>query len=86
MYSLFDYYFQPPTRTVYVVSEEQLEKIKLKQKNAEIKEVESQLKELDAAYDRRKSSLNDSLATLRTQVKELDKASEPKSLEEALTG
>ena len=86
MYSLFDYYFQPPTRTVYVVSEEQLEKIKLKQKNAEIKEVESQLKELDAAYDRRKSSLNDSLANLRTQVKELDKASEPKSLEEALTG
>ena len=86
MYSLFDYYFQPPTRTVYVVSEEQLEKIKLKQKNAEIKEVESQLEELDAAYNRRKSSLNDSLATLRTQVKELDKVSEPKSLEEALTG
>lgn len=86
MYSLFDYYFQPPTRTVYVVSEEQLEKIKLKQKKAEIEEVESQLKELDAAYDRRKSSLNDSLASLKLQVKELEPSTEPKSLEEALTG
>ena len=55
MYSLFDYYFTPPTRTVYVVSDEQLEKLKLTQKNAEIKEVKVQMQELDNAYNRRKS-------------------------------
>ena len=64
MYSLFDYYFTPPTRTVYVVSEEQLEKLKLTQKNAEIKEVKVQLQELDNAYNRRKLEFVDTLAAL----------------------
>ena len=49
MYSLFDYYFQPPTRTVYVVSEEQLGKLKLTQKENEAKEAKAQLEQLEAA-------------------------------------
>ena len=72
MYSLFDYYFTPPTRTVYVVSEEQLEKLKLTQKNAEIKEVKVQLQELDNAYNRRKSEFVDTLAALEDEVKKLE--------------
>ena len=74
MYSLFDYYFTPPTRTVYVVSEEQLEKLKLTQKQAEIKEVKTQLTQLDSAYERRKSELVDLLANLESEVKKLEPA------------
>ena len=72
MYSLFDYYFTPPTRTVYVVSEEQLEKLKLTQKNAEIKEVKVQMQELDNAYNRRKSEFENTLASLEDEVKKLE--------------
>ena len=72
MYSLFDYYFQPPTRTVYVVSEEQLGKLKLTQKENEVKETKEQLRQLEAAYDRRKSELVDLLANLESEVKKLE--------------
>ena len=72
MYSLFDYYFQPPTRTVYVVSEEQLGKLKLTQKENEVKEAKAQLEQLEAAYDRRKSELVDLLAHLESEVKKLE--------------
>ena len=72
MYSLFDYYFQPPTRTVYVVSEEQLGKLKLTQKENEVKEAKAQLDQLEAAYDRRKSELVDLLANLESEVKKLE--------------
>ena len=71
MYSLFDYYFTPPTRTVYVVSEEQLEKLKLTQKQSEIKEVKVQLQELENAYTRRKSEFENTLASLEDEVKKL---------------
>ena len=74
MYSLFDYYFQPPTRTVYVVSEEQLGKLKLTQKENEVKEAKEQLRQLEAAYDRRKSELVDLLANLESEVKKLEPA------------
>ena len=74
MYSLFDYYFTPPTRTVYVVSEEQLEKLKLTQRNAEIKEVKVQMQELDNAYNRRKSEFENTLASLEDEVKKLESA------------
>ena len=74
MYSLFDYYFTPPTRTVYVVSEEQLEKLKLTQRNAEIKEVKVQMQELDNAYNRRKSEFENTLASLEDEVKKLEPA------------
>ena len=74
MYSLFDYYFTPPTRTVYVVSEEQLEKLKLTQRNAEIKEVKVQMQELDNAYNRRKSEFENTLASLEDEVKKPESA------------
>ena len=74
MYSLFDFYFQPPTRTVYVVSEEQLGKLKLTQKENEVKETKAQLEQLEAAYDRRKSELVDLLANLESEVKKLEPA------------
>ena len=72
MYSLFDYYYTPPTRTVYVVSEEQLEKLKLTQKQSEIKEVKVQLQELENAYTRRKSEFENTLASLEGDVKKLE--------------
>ena len=75
MYSLFDYYFTPPTRTVYVVSEEQLGKLKLTQKENEVKETKAQLDQLDSAYERRKSELVDLLANLESEVKKLEPAS-----------
>ena len=74
MYSLFDYYFTPPTRTVYVVSEEQLEKLKVTQKKTEIREVKVPLQELDNAYNRRKSEFEDTLANLESEVKKLEPA------------
>ena len=74
MYSLFDYYFTPPTRTVYVVSEEQLEKLKRTQKQNEIKEVKVQIQELDNAYNRSKSEFEDPLADLAAEVKKLEAA------------
>ncbi len=72
MYSLFDFAFQPQTRTVYVVSEEQLGKLKLTQKENEVKETKQQLQQLEAAYDRRKSELVDLLANLESEVKKLE--------------
>ena len=72
MYSLFDFAFQPQTRTVYVVSEEQLGKLKLTQKENEVKETKEQLRQLEAAYDRRKSELVDLLANLESEVKKLE--------------
>ena len=79
MYSLFDYYFQPPTRTVYVVSEEQLGKLKLTQKENEVKEAKAQLEQLDSAYERRKSELVDLLANLESEVKKLEPAKDGES-------
>ena len=79
MYSLFDYYFQPPTRTVYVVSEEQLGKLKLTQKENEVKEAKAQLEQLDSAYKRRKSELVDLLANLESEVKKLEPAKDGES-------
>ena len=79
MYSMFDYYFTPPTRTVYVVSEEQLEKLKVTQKRNEIREVKVQLQELDNAYNRRKSELVDLLANLESEVKKLEPAKDGES-------
>ena len=79
MYSLFDHYVTPPTRTVYVVSEEQLGKLKLSQKENEVKEVKTQLTQLDSAYERRKSELVDLLANLESEVKKLEPAKDGKS-------
>ena len=64
MYSLFDYMLSPPVRTVVVVSEDQLNDLRIRQYNEEIQTIQNQQKELEAAYDRRKSSLSDSMANL----------------------
>jgi len=74
MYSLFDYMLSPPVRTVVVVSEEQLNDLKAQQLNEEIETIKRQREELEAAYNRRKQNLTDSLASLNTQVKALTPA------------
>ena len=74
MYSLFDYMLTPPVRTVVVVSENQLNDLRLQQVNEEIGVIESQQKELEAAYSRRKQNLSDTLASLSDEVKRLSPA------------
>ena len=74
MYSLFDYMLSPPVRTVVVVSENQLNDLRLQQVNEEIEVIERQQKELEAAYSRRKQNLSDSLASLGAEVKRLTPA------------
>ena len=66
----------PPVRTVVVVTEDQLNDLRVKQVNEEIQTVKAQQTELEAAYNRRKSSLSDSLAHLESQVKQLTPAKE----------
>ena len=66
----------PPVRTVVVVTEDQLNDLRLKQVNEEIQTVKAQQTELEAAYNRRKSSLSDSLAHLESKIKQLEPAKE----------
>ena len=66
----------PPMRTVVVVSENQLTELRLTQVNDEIKTLKEQQKELEAAYNRRKQNLSDSLASLEQRAKELAPAVE----------
>ena len=76
MYSLFDYMLSPPVRTVVVVSENQLTELRQKQVNEEIQTVKVQEEELEAAYNRRKQSLRDTLASLELQLKQIEPAKE----------
>ena len=78
MYSLFDYMLSPPVRTVVVVTEEQLNDLKAKQLNEEIEITKRQQDELEAAYNRRKQNLTDSLSSLESQVKSLKPAAPAK--------
>ncbi len=80
MYSLFDYMLTPPVRTVVVVSEDQLNDLRMRQYNEEIQTIQNQQKELEAAYNRRKSSISDSLAHLQSQVKQLTPAKTTKKV------
>ena len=66
----------PPVRTVVVVSENQLTELRQKQVNEEIKTVKVQEEELEAAYNRRKQSLRDTLASLELQLKQIEPAKE----------
>ena len=68
----------PPVRTVVVVSENQLNDLRIKQVNEEIQTIKNQEEELEAAYNRRKQSLVDSLAHLDSQLKQLAPAKETK--------
>ena len=76
MYSLFDYMLSPPVRTVVVVSENQLTELRQKQVNEEIQTVKIQEEELEAAYNRRKQSLRDTLASLELQLKQIEPSKE----------
>ena len=66
----------PPVRTVYVVSENQLNNIKLKQVNEEIEQVKVQQEELETAYTRRKQGLANTLADLESRVLALEPSKE----------
>ena len=70
----------PPVRTVVVVSENQLTELRQKQVNEEIQTVKVQEEELEAAYNRRKQSLRDTLASLELQLKQIEPAKETKSV------
>ncbi len=72
MYSLFDYMLSPPMRTVVVVTEDKLKDLQRKQITDEISTNQRQKEELEAAYNRRKQSLDDSLAHLESQLKALE--------------
>tara|TARA_B100000965_G_scaffold102063_1_gene83855 strand:+ start:269 stop:526 length:258 start_codon:yes stop_codon:yes gene_type:complete len=72
MYSLFDYMLSPPMRTVVVVTEDKLKDLQRKQITDEISINQRQQEELEAAFTRRKQSLNDSLAHLESQLKAIE--------------
>ena len=71
--SLFDSFFAPPT--IVVVSEERLKAAELKAKEKQLLEVKVRIEQLQEFYDK-----------LDAEVKTLQPADEPASLEEALTG
>ncbi len=73
MYTLFDSFFTPPT--IVVVSEERLKAAELKAKEKQLLEVKVRIEQLQEFYDK-----------LDAEVKTLQPADEPASLEEALTG
>ena len=73
MYTLFDSFFAPPT--IVVVSEERLKAAELKAKEKQLLEVKVRIEQLQEFYD-----------NLEAEVKKLQPADEPQSLEEALTG
>ena len=59
-------------RTVVVVTEDKLKDLQRKQITDEISTNQRQKEELEAAYNRRKQSLDDSLAHLESQLKALE--------------
>ena len=72
MYSLFDYMLSPQMRTVVVVTEDKLKDLQRKQITDEISTNQRQQEELKAAFNRRKQSLDDSLAHLESQLKAIE--------------
>jgi len=62
----------PPMRTVVVVTEDKLKDLQRKQITDEISINQRQQEELEAAFTRRKQSLNDSLAHLESQLKAIE--------------
>jgi len=59
-------------RTVVVVTEDKLKDLQRKQITDEISINQRQQEELEAAFTRRKQSLNDSLAHLESQLKAIE--------------
>ena len=82
--SLFDAVFADsffsPMRTVYVVSDSQLEEIKLKQREEELENIEGSRKRLEESYqarvkvlDKREHELQEEIKALAPAKKEKDK-------------
>ena len=72
MYStlLSDAFFSP-VRTVYVVSDSQLEEIKVKQRREELEKLESSRKNLESSYKSRVKILDERENELREELKNL---------------
>tara|TARA_Y100001968_G_scaffold325319_1_gene366351 strand:- start:1063 stop:1350 length:288 start_codon:yes stop_codon:yes gene_type:complete len=69
--SLFADSFFSPTRTVYVVSESQLEEIKRNQSEEELKNIEASRARLEERYQARVKVLDDRKHELQEEIKVL---------------
>ena len=80
--SLFDAVFSDsflfPMRTVYVVSDSQLEEIKRNQKEEELENIEASRKRLEEAYQARVKDLDDREHELQEEIKALAPAKKEK--------
>ena len=81
--SLFDAVFSDsflsPTRTVYVVSDSQLEEIKRKQHQEELDNIEASRKRLESNYQARVKVLADREVELQEEIKALAPAKKEKA-------
>ena len=82
--SLFDTFFSDsliaPTRTIYVVSDSQLEELKRNQRQEEFDDIEDTRKRLEESYQARIKVLNER----QNQIKEELKALSPTKVKAAL--
>ena len=69
--SLLSDSFFSPMRTVYVVSDSQLEEIKVKQRREELEKLESSRKNLESSYQSRVKILDERENELREELKHL---------------
>ena len=73
--SLFDAVFSDsffsPMRTIYVVSDSQLEEIKRNQRKEELENIEASRKRLEESYQARVKALNDREHELQEEIKAL---------------
>ena len=75
MISLFDSYF-PTMRTVYVVSDSQLNELKVKQAQEELESLETQRASLTAMYESRLEAINARVVDVNAQIKAIAPATE----------
>merc|ERR1712093_403695 len=72
--------FFSPTRTVYVVSDSQLEEIKRNQREEELENIEASRKRLEESYQVRVKVLDDRAHELQEKIKALAPAKKKKNL------
>ena len=81
--SLFDTVFADsfftPMRTVYVVSDSQLEEIKLNQRQEELDNIEASRKKLEESYQSRVKVLDEREHELQEEIKALSPAKKEKA-------
>jgi hypothetical protein len=81
-FSLFDAVFADsffsPMRTVYVVSDSQLEEIKRNQREEELENIETSRKRLEESYQARVKVLDDREHELQEEIKALSPAKKEK--------